>query len=84
MVNSQRNMVLNPKDGNIQFTAFPDALKLFGGLENIVSWDNVPLQFVALDFFIHCHVAGLVLFAAAAPAGVVSSQFFHNMSSPFP
>ena len=67
---------------NIDHTAVTDSLDLFRCFQDIVCRDDMPLQCVMMDLFIKCHVTVLVLFTAAAPAHVISSQFFHISSVP--
>ena len=59
-----------------------DSLDLFRCFQDIVCRDDMPLQCVMMDLFIKCHVTVFVLLTAAAPAHVISSQFFHISSVP--
>ena len=63
------------QNGDIHFTAFPDALDLLRRLDYIMSRHNMSFQLKAMNLFIEPHVAILVLFTAAAPARVVTFQF---------
>ena len=63
--------------GNIYFAAFPNAFDLLFCLEHAPVRHHVSFQLIAMDFFIHRHMAGFIFFAAATPAGGVSTYLFH-------
>ena len=64
--------------GNVDPGTFPDLLDLFLVLNEIVGGDDGAVVSEVLQHIVESAVTMLVLLAAAAPAGIVSSSFTHE------